>query len=118
MKRTFIFSTVGLLAATLIFTSCGPSRVYATKERTPRQQPPPPPSRAPYYSSGQLIIHPSPGFIMSRHSSGRYFHRSPMGLLYWKGYDNRFYLDRNYLGRVSYSDWEYREWKRFSKGRV
>ena len=52
---------------------------------------------------------------MSQYPDGRFFHRSAQGLLYWKGYDNRFYLDRNYVNRVSYSKWEYKEWKRYSK---
>jgi hypothetical protein len=52
---------------------------------------------------------------MNRYPDGRYYHRSAQGLLYWKGYDNRFFLDRNYLRRVSFSKWEYDEWKRYSR---
>jgi len=117
MKRTFILTTVSLFAITLFITSCGPSRVWATKEKSHRNQEPPPPSRnyASYSPSVSLIISPTPGFRMSQYSDGRYYHRNQQGLLYWKGYDNRFYLDRNYLYRVSYNKWVYKEWKRYSK---
>ena len=39
----------------------------------------------------------------------------PPNRQYWKGHDNRFYLDRSYLNRVSYSKWEYNDWKRYKK---
>ena len=127
MKRTFILTTLTALSAVLIFTSCKPSRVYATKDRNDdyereerRYTPPPPPPRyntpAPRYNSHvSLIISPTPGFTMNRHSNGLYFHRSPNGFMYWKGYDNRFYLDRGSLSRVNYSKREYSEWKRYSR---
>lgn len=118
MKRTFILSTMAVLSAALIFTSCKPSRVYATNEKQPRQRtysnPAPPPR---YYNSVALIISPTPGFVMKQNPDGRYYHRSPQGYMYWKGFDNRFYLDRSYLSRVSYSKWEYSEWKRYSRGK-
>ena len=123
MKRTFILPAAAMLAATLVFTSCKPSRVWATKEKTERYpeerrdrypETPPPPAPSPRYGVS-LIISPTPGFIMSRYPDGRYYHRSPGGFMYWKGYDNRFYLDRSYLHRVSYSKWEYNEWKRYSR---
>ena len=126
MKRTFILTTITALSAVVIFASCKPSRVYATKERHDDYErerytpPPPPPPRysapAPRYNTYvALIISPTPGFTMNRHSNGMYYHRSPNGYMYWKGYDNRFYLDRNYLNRVSYTKREYSEWKRFKK---
>lgn len=90
-----------LLAAVLV--SCRSGREY------------PDPPRPRYHSSFSLIIAPGPGFAMRLHPSGRYYYRSPQGYMYWRGYDNRFYLDQRYLGRVRYSDYEYREWKQ--KGR-
>jgi hypothetical protein len=113
MKRTFILTTLTVLAATLLLASCGHSRVWETRDRGPRNSPPPPPAR--HYATTALIIAPSPGFRMSQYGDGRFYHRNPQGFLYWKGYDNRFYLDRSYLTRVSYSKWEYKEWKRYSK---
>ena len=118
MKQMQLFSAVLLITLTATMISCKPSRVWATKEkhredRTVRNTQTPPPR---YNSSFSLIISPTPGFTMNRYSDGRYFHRSPQGFLYWKGYDNRFFLDRTYLNRVSYSQWEYEQWKRYSKG--
>lgn len=122
MKRTFILSVIAVASAALIFTSCKPSRVWATNERegeprhsTYRNPAPPPTSRS--YNSVSLIISPSPGFVMKQNPDGRYYHRSPQGYMYWKGYDNRFYLDKSYLNRVSYNKWEYNDWKRYSRGR-
>lgn len=111
MKKTSILTLLTVIPALLIFSSCGPSRVYATKDHRP-----PPPSHARYAQPGvALIISPSPGFRMSQHPDGRFYHRSAQGFLYWKGYDNRFYLDRSYFSRITYSKWEYKEWKRYSK---
>jgi hypothetical protein len=118
MKSRFIFSFLFLSAMIVLFTSCKSSRVWETKERndrTVRNEPPPPAPSPRYYSSTRLIISPTPGFTMNRFHDGRYFHRSPSGLLYWKGYDNRFFLDRNYLNRISYSKWEYDEWRRYTR---
>lgn len=118
MKRTFILSAFATMALAVVFTSCQPSRVWATKEKEPRHrrttEAPPPPR---YYNNVALIVTPSPGFVMKQNSNGRFYHRSPQGYLYWKGHDNRFYLDRSYLGRVSYDKWEYNEWKRYSRGK-
>lgn len=124
MKRTFILSAVAALFVAVLFTSCKPSRVWATKKKDKadkeyreteayRQPPPPPPAR--YYSSARLTITPTPGFVMKQHPNGRFYHRSESGYLYWKGYDNRFYIDQSYLGRLTYSRWEYDEWKRYSR---
>jgi hypothetical protein len=115
MKRTFMLSAIAVVAIAITFTSCQPSRVWATKKKEPktyneperyrRPEPPPPP----------LIITPSPGFVMKQNPGGRFYHRNQQGYLYWKGYDNRFYLDRSQLSRVSYNKWEYDEWKRYSR---
>lgn len=114
MKRTFILSVAAVMTAA-VFTSCGHSRVWATKERRESVPPSPPARTASYYNAAPLIVSPTPGFTMNRHPNGQYFHKSPQGIMYWKGYDNRFYLDRNYVNRTHYSNWEYNEWKRYSK---
>jgi hypothetical protein len=130
-----------LLVAMAGFTGCTPSRVYANKKkqkekkedreseydrdygRTDRddrrydrdydyERVPPPASG---YSRSSLIIAPRPGFVMQRYPDGRFYHRSPSGLLYWKGYDNRFYLDRTYLNRVRYSQGEYEQWRDYAR---
>lgn len=124
MKRMQLLFAVLIITITATVTSCKPSRVWATKEkekkdRTVRNIPEQSSSR--YYNpiaigSVSLIISPTPGFVMNRYADGRYYHRSQQGLLYWKGYDNRFFLDKSYLKRVSYSQWEYDQWKRYNRG--
>ncbi len=119
MNRTFIYPTMALFAMALFFTSCQSSRVWATKDKEPkhkreaetyrRPEPPPPPRYTNYVA---LIITPSPGFVMKQNPNGRYYHRSRQGYMYWKGNDNRFYIDRTHLRNVSYSKGEYNEWKR------
>ena len=68
-------------------------------------------------ASGSLIISSGPGFYANRYPDGRYYYRSPEGYIYWRGYDNRYYLDRSYLGRVHYQKREYNEWSRNSNHR-
>jgi hypothetical protein len=127
------------------FTGCTPSRVYANKKKQKEKKedreseydrdygrndrddrrydrdydyervPPPLPPPARGYSRSSLIIAPRPGFVMQRYPDGRFYHRSPSGLLYWKGYDNRFYLDRTYLNRVRYSQGEYEQWRDYAR---
>jgi|SRR5712671_6253859 len=97
MKQKHLLSIVLIAGAALIISSCGPGRSYSS-------------SRAPYVS---LIITPSPGFTMSSYPDGRYYHRSPQGYMYWKGNDNRFFLDKRYLNKVNYNKWEYNEWRRW-----
>lgn len=119
MKRMQLLSAIFILSATVIFTSCKSSRVWETrdkvkKEKPVRHNPTQPPPR--YYSAISLIISPTPGFVMNRYSDGRYYHRSPQGLLYWKGYDNRFFLDKASIHKANYNQYEYEQWKRYYRG--
>ena len=118
MKRKFIFSIAALFSIALFFSACKSSRVWETKPRQSKYPPPPPrynPQPPARYAVTPLIISPRPGFTMNQFSDGRYYHRSNRGFLYWKGIDNRFYLDRTYLNRVQYTKWEYKEWKKYRK---
>jgi hypothetical protein len=123
MKRTFIYPAFAIIAMALFFTSCKSSRVWETKKKEKREYEERPvtynrPAQAPpprYYNSVPLIISPTPGFVMKQDRDGRYFHRTPQGYLYWKGNDNRFYLDNYHLSKVSYKQWEYDEWKRYRR---
>ncbi len=122
MKRTFIFSATAVFSLFLVLSSCKSSSVWETKDHTERIPPPPPstprhysPAPARYTSSATLIISPRPGFTMNQTRDGRYYHRNQQGFLYWKGYDNRFYLDDSYLNRVNYTKWEYKDWKKYKK---
>jgi hypothetical protein len=114
-----VLSAALILTAAISLTSCQPSRVYANKKKDKHRNeipdPPSQPAPAPtsYYSA--LIIAPTPGFVMQRSSDGRFYHRSSAGFLYWRGYDNRFYLDQSYLHRVRYSQWEYNEWRKYAR---
>jgi len=62
--------------------------------------------------SGSLIISSAPGVYVYRYPDGRYYYRSPEGYVYWRGHDNRYYLDRSYIGRAHYDNREYNEWNR------
>lgn len=130
-----LLTAAAMLVLVASITGCKSSRVWANKDKDDREErreerreeqrddrmddrmddyrpAPPPPARS--YSTVPLIITPTPGFVMKQTPEGRYYHRSPQGLLYWKGANNRFCLDRMYLSRVSYSRWEYEEWRRYS----
>lgn len=134
MKQTFIYPAIAVLVAVVLFTSCKPSRVWATKKKDKNEDkkeyaaaPPPPVYSRPapvsaqqlppqrYYNNVRLIIAPTPGFVMKQTNDGRFFHRTGNGYLYWKGYDNRFYLDSYHLNQVNYSRGEYDEWKRYKR---
>ncbi|HEY6063568.1 MAG TPA: hypothetical protein VIV35_08165 [Chitinophagaceae bacterium] len=100
-KKSILFTLFIFTILAVLITSCGPGRGYYSKTPAPR-----------YRTSFSLIISPTPGFTMSRYPDGRYYHRSAQGYMYWQGYDNRFYLDKKYIGRVHYDQQEYNEWKR------
>jgi len=102
-----LFAGAVIVTAALVITGCGPSREYSYSH-----QPPPPRARVNF----SLIISPTPGFVISRYPDGRSYYRSPQGYIYWRGYDNRFYLDQSYLGRVRYNQREYNEWRRYNNG--
>jgi hypothetical protein len=101
MKKNKILSIILIAAAALITGSCGSGKTYSYST-APRSR---------TYVS--LIITPFPGFTMNHDPDGRYYHRSPQGFIYWKGYDNRFFLDKKHVSRVNYNKWEYNEWKRW-----
>ena len=63
------------------------------------------------YSRYPLIIIRTPDIIIRRYNDGRYYYRNPEGYMYWKGYDDRFYLDEKYLNDNGYDDGEYNDWK-------
>jgi hypothetical protein len=67
------------------------------------------------YRRYPLIIIRTPDIIIGRYHDGRYYYRNPDGLIYWRGYDDRYYLGDEYLDRARYNDDEYREWKYKSK---
>jgi hypothetical protein len=101
MKTIRILQTVFLIAIVATLFSCTPSREYAYR-RYPEPR-----------TSLSLIISPRPGLIISQDPYGRYYYRSPEGYMYWRGYDNRFYLDRQYYNRGYNNHFQYNEWNRY-----
>ncbi|MES1215783.1 MAG: hypothetical protein ABUT20_09705 [Bacteroidota bacterium] len=101
MKLIKILQAVTLVAIVCFATGCVSGRHYSS-------YPPPPPA---YGSSFSLIINPYPGLAISRYSDGRYYYRSPQGYTYWRGYDNRYYLDRSYVGKQYRSHRDYNDWR-------
>ena len=100
MKKIRIVQTAvfGLVMVTLV--SCTTSREYQSY---------PPPPRA----SVSLILNAGPGMMISRYPDGRYYYRAPNGYMYWRGYDNRYYLDRRYVSRNYSHHQQYRDWRHY-----
>lgn len=63
------------------------------------------------YRRYPLIIIRTPDIIIGRYNDGRYYYRNPEGYMYWKGYDDRFYLDERYMNDMRYDNDEYNDWK-------
>lgn len=99
MKKTRLLQTALLTTIVVVAISCGPGREYYYN-----------PYPAPR-TSLSLVINPWPGIVISNYPDGRYYYRSPEGYMYWRGYDNRYYLDRNYIGKIHYNQREYNEWR-------
>jgi len=98
--KTIKILQVGILSAfVIILVSCAPAREYSYYPGRPS-------------ASFSLIVNPGPGVYATRYSDGRYYYRSPEGYTYWRGYDNRYYLDRSYINRGHYDRREYNEWHR------
>jgi hypothetical protein len=108
MKRIRIVQAAALILALTLLVSCRSSRDYGDY----RSYPPPPPR-----TSVSLILNAGPGIVVSRYPNGRYYHRAPNGFIYWRGYDNRYYLDRKYINRNYYNHRQYNDWRRYNRRR-
>jgi hypothetical protein len=100
MKKIRIVQAVLLVAVVALMASCSSSRQSRYEEPYPPRQ-----------TNFSLIIHSSPGMVITRYHDGRYYYRNPNGYMYWRGYDNRYYLDRSYLNRGRYDRGQYNAWK-------
>ena len=100
MKRIRIVQAVLLVAVVALVASCSSSRRNSYPETYPPRQ-----------SNFSLIIHSSPGMAVNRHHDGRYYYRNPNGYMYWRGNDNRYYIDRSYMNRGRYDRGQYNAWK-------
>ncbi len=107
MKKIRIVQAVLLVAVVALITSCSSGR-QSTYEPYPTR------------TNFSLIISSSPGMVINRYHDGRYYYRAPNGYTYWRGYDNRYYLDRSYMRRGYYNHGQYNSWKhghkRYHKG--
>jgi hypothetical protein len=63
------------------------------------------------YRRYPLIIIRTPDIVIGRYNDGRYYYRNPEGMMYWRGYDNRYYLDETYMNGIDYDQNEYGDWK-------
>jgi hypothetical protein len=99
MKAIKILQAVILAAIVSLAASCSTSRDYRN---------PYPPSRVGF----SLIVNPAPGLVL-RYSNGMYYYRDPGGYVYWRGYDNRYYLDQRYMNRSYYHHQQYNDWRRY-----
>lgn len=106
MKKIRIVQAVALIMTVVVLASCGSARRY-------QSYPPPPPPRP----SVSLIINGGPGMVVSRYGDGRYYYRNPQGMMYWRGYDNRYYLDRRYVNRNYHRHSQYNDWRRSGRRR-
>ncbi|MBS1920556.1 MAG: hypothetical protein JST17_09910 [Bacteroidetes bacterium] len=105
MRKIKIIPMAILTTIVVLAISCSPSRAYYYDRYPPAQ------------TSLSLIISPGPGFVISHYPDGRYYYRSPEGYIYWRGWNNMYYLDRSYIRRVHYNQREYREWKNYDRWR-
>ena len=98
MKTIKILPVIMIAGMVTLLMSCTVSRPYSTYPAGPN-------------ASLSLIVNPYPGIVVSRYNDGRYYYRNPQGYTYWRGYDNRYYLDRSYVGRNYYRHRDYDDWR-------
>ncbi|MCC7402398.1 MAG: hypothetical protein IT214_13050 [Chitinophagaceae bacterium] len=99
MNKIKTLQAVLLITISALAVSCSPGREYFY-DRHPSSN-----------VSVSLIISAHPGFVISRYPDGRFYYRSPEGYIYWRGWDNRYYIDRTYIRKIHYDKREYREWR-------
>lgn len=63
------------------------------------------------YGYRSLIIVRRPGMDIRRMRDGRYYYTSSEGFYYWKGYDDRLYIDERHLSQIDYDRNSYEDWK-------
>jgi hypothetical protein len=102
MKTTRIVQAAVLVAVAAIITSCSSGREYYSAP--PRTQ-----------ANFSLIINPSPSYVVRRSPDGRYFYRLPNGYTYWRGADQRYYLDRRYMSKKYYHHNQYNDWRSYGR---
>jgi hypothetical protein len=101
MKILKIVQAVLLIAVVAMTASCSTSRDYHNRSYPGPQ------------SNFSLIISSSPGLVTMRNPYGMYYYRDPRGYIYWRGYNNQYYLDRRYVNRSYYNHQQYNDWRRY-----
>jgi len=101
MKRIRIVQAALMLAVAALIASCSSSRRNTYADYYPPNEP-----------QFSLIIHSNPGLTVRRYHDGRYYYRNPQGYVYWRGYDNRYYLDRSHVSKGYYHNRQYNDWRR------
>lgn len=104
MKKMQIVPAALMVATVALLASCSSGRHTSYAEPYP-----------PVRSGFSLVIHSSPGMVINRYHDGRYYYRSPQGYTYWRGYDNRYYLDRSYIHKARYNRQQYNNWRQGHK---
>ena len=104
MKKVRIVQAALLLAVAALIAGCSSSRRNTYADYYPPNEP-----------RFSLIVHSYPGLTVRRYHDGRYYYRNPQGYLYWRGYDNRYYLDRSYVGKDYYRHRQYNDWKKSNR---
>jgi hypothetical protein len=102
MKRIRIVQAALLVAIVAVATGCSSGREYNNRSYPPRSQ-----------SGFSLIINASPGLVIMRNPYGMYYYRDTRGFIYWRGYGNRYYLDRKYVNRSYNRHQQYNDWRRY-----
>ncbi|MEI9943167.1 MAG: hypothetical protein WDN26_03020 [Chitinophagaceae bacterium] len=101
MKTIRIVQTAMVAVIAVSLVSCSSGRNYQTY---------------PPRSSVSLIIDAGPGMMINRYNDGRYYYRAPNGYTYWRGYNNRYYLDQRYIRPYSHHN-QYNDWRRYHRRR-
>ncbi len=70
-----------------------------------------PGQRKKYANAYPLVIVYTPAIVIRQHSDGRYYYKNSSGYTYWKGHDERYYLDEKHLKGLDYEVTEYDDWK-------
>ncbi|MEJ0101062.1 MAG: hypothetical protein WDO19_00270 [Bacteroidota bacterium] len=99
MKPIKILQAVTIIAFAALAVGCTSSRYSSSYPSGPG-------------ASFSLIIDPYPGIAINRYADGRYYYRNPQGYTYWRGYDNRYYLDKSYVNRNYRNQRDYNDWRR------
>src|SRR5262245_41263104 len=70
-----------------------------------------PGQRKKYGTRYPLIIVRTPDIVVRRYNDGRYYYKNKEGFMYWKGSDDRFYIDEKHVKDMDYDQDAYDDWK-------